>query len=125
MTRVVINGGGRFVGYAYTDTVLQNGQYILDLENDDVERLVAGGTIKPLAATIIRNRAYQDLPVVQAALGLAAGGELTVAQLSRWAQVTSQQVVSFGRQLNTIWRGELSGVNPLIIDPADPDTGPE
>lgn len=125
MTQVVINGGGRYVRHWTTGTVPEAGQQIVDLEQDDIDLLLAGGTVKSMQDTINRNRAFRDDQQILDVLGLGSGQDLTGNLLRNWAQDITRQVISLSRQMNNIHRAYGRDVDPRIVEASDPDSGPE
>lgn len=122
--RVIVDATGHLVGNAYTDSVPEPGQQIVDVSNADYELLQRGDWHwESNEAVIASNNAWRNSTRAQQVLDLT--GDLTGNLLRNWAQDITRITQRYGRQFNTFHRGGISdGISPNLVEDDNPDAGP-
>lgn len=135
--RVIVDSVGQYVGVAYVNVPLVNGQRVVDISPADLDNLLAGGRIGSIQDVLDQNRAFRDSPQLD---NLLAIDPATIAgaadpRTAFWAAVPPDALLrllqlmirterSDKRQLNTLIRKATFGTDPGMVVPGDDDFGP-
>lgn len=131
--RVVVDATGALVGVAYTDTVLQDGQHIVNVTPTDYDKLQAGARVGSIQGVLDLNRSFRESPQLDAFLQIDPATVTTVAQffsavppgdLLRLLQLLVKTERSDKRQLNTIIRSVMFNTDLSLVVDGDDDFGP-
>lgn len=131
--RVVVDSVGRLLGVAWADTVLTNGQRIVDVSPVDYDRLLSGNRIGSTQDVLDQNRAFRDNPQLDDFLAIPPATVTTAAEffaavspnaLLRLLQLLVMTERSDKRQLNTLIRAVVFHTDPSLIVTGDDDFGP-
>jgi len=127
--RIIVDSVGRYVGVAYTGTVLQPGEQVIDLSQADVDKLLEGSRWESSQSVLDGNRAWRDSPRATQVLALPndASGNAALDGtnlLRNIVQDLVKETQQHARQLNTLFRSVQFDTNPGIVTPGDDDSGP-